>query len=155
MCTEIQKVADCLDSVGLQFLATTGLDGRPKVRPVQFMVLHDRRLWLCTNSEKSMYAEMQRSPYIELCGSRLKDDGIRTLWIRLSAEAVFEENRKVKEMIMEKSSIVRELYHNNPAHPLLRVFYLRDITGSMNNLGHVKGLQDRDDFGKQVSFHFD
>ena len=91
----------------------------------------------------------------KLCGSRLQDDEIRTLWIRLSAGAVFEENRKVKEMIMEKSSIVRELYHNNPDHPLLKVFYLRGITGSMNNLGHVKGLQDRDDFEKPVSFRFD
>ena len=155
MVTDIQEVADCLDRTGLQFMATIGLDGRPKVRPVQFMVLEDGRLWFCTNSEKSMYAEMQKSPYIELCGSRLQDDEIRTLWIRLSAGAVLEENRKVKEMIMEKSALVRELYRNNPDHPLLKVFYLKGITGSMNNLGHVTGLQDRDDFAKPVSFRFD
>ena len=59
MVTDIQEVADCLDRTGLQFMATIGLDGRPKVRPVQFMVLEDGRLWFCTNSEKSMYAEMQ------------------------------------------------------------------------------------------------
>ena len=119
------------------------------------MVMEDGRLWFCTNSEKSMYAEMQRSPFVELCGSRLQDDEIRTVWIRLSAEAVFEENRKVKELIMEKSSIVHELYHDNPDHPLLKVFYLKGITGSMNNLGHVRGLEERDDFARPASFHFD
>ena len=152
---DLKEVAACLDRTGLQFMATIGLDGRPKVRPVQFMVMEDGRLWFCTNSEKSMYAEMQRSPFVELCGSRLQDDEIRTVWIRLSAEAVFEENRKEKELIMEKSSIVRELYHDNPDHPLLKVFYLKGITGSMNNLGHVRGLEERDDFARPASFHFD
>ncbi len=33
----INDIADYLDGVGLQYLATIGLDGKPKVRPVQFM----------------------------------------------------------------------------------------------------------------------
>lgn len=79
---------------------------------------------------------------------------IFTTWIRLSAEAVFEENLEVKKMIMEKSAIVHELYENNAEHPLFKVFYLKNIRGSLNNLGHVKGLSERADFAKPKDFEF-
>ena len=39
----IKEVADYLDKVGLQYMATIGLDSKPKVRPVQYMVLHKQR----------------------------------------------------------------------------------------------------------------
>lgn len=86
----IKEIADYLDKIGLQYMATIGLDSKPKVRPVQYMVLHDKKLWFCTNSEKAMY----------------------------------------------------------------KVFYLADIKGSLNNLGHVKGLKERADFAKPVEFEF-
>lgn len=151
---ELREVADCLEKVGLQYMATVGLDGKPKVRPVQFMVEHDGKLWFCTNSKKSMYAELVKNPWIDLCGSKLLENEIQTAWIRLSAEAVFEENLEVKKMIMEKSAIVHELYENNAEHPLFKVFYLKNIRGSLNNLGHVKGLSERADFARPEEFEF-
>ncbi|MBB5219703.1 putative pyridoxamine 5'-phosphate oxidase family protein [Treponema rectale] len=51
--------------------------------------------------------ELSANPYIDLCGSRLMENEIDTVWIRMSARVVFEENLTVKKMIMEKSSIVR------------------------------------------------
>ena len=155
MTATITDVATYLERVGLQYMATIGLDGKPKVRPVQFMVLEDNRLWFCTNSEKAMYKELTACPSIELCGSRLESDEIQTAWIRLSAEVVFEDNRRVKQQIMEKSYIVHELYQNNPDHPLFKVFYLKDVQGSMNNLGHVRGLEDRKNFARPIEFQFD
>ena len=53
----LRDVADYLDSIGIQFMATIGLDGKPKVRPMQYMVLEDDKLWFCTNSQKEVYAE--------------------------------------------------------------------------------------------------
>ncbi len=157
----INDIAAKLDDLGLQYLATIGLDGKPKVRPVQYMLLRDGKLWFCTNSKKAMYAEMKAQPFVDLCGSRLQDNEITTTWIRFSAEVVFppentdEEKaslREVKAAIMEKSPIVHELYQNNPDHPLLAVFYLKNIRGSMNNLGHVTGLDERTDFAKPLEF---
>ena len=112
------------------------------MRPVQFMTLKDGKLWFCTNSEKAMYAELKKSPYIELCASRLESDEIDSVWIRFSAEVVFDENQEVKKEIMQKSAIVHELYENNPNHPLFKVFYLKNIKGSMNNLGHVNSAPE-------------
>lgn len=89
---ELREVADCLEKVGLQYMATVGLDGKPKVRPVQFIVEYDGKLWFCTNSKKSMYAELVKNSWIDLCGSKLLENEIQTAWIRLSAEAFFPEN---------------------------------------------------------------
>ena len=154
----INDIAAYLDEIGLQYMATIGLDGKPKVRPVQYMILRDDKLWFCTNSEKAMYAELQKSPFMDLCGSRLQKDEITTAWIRFSAEVVFpaesEKIRGIKKAIMQKSKIVRELYNNNQEHPLFKVFYLKNICGSVNNLGHVKGLEERNDFSRPIEFSF-
>lgn len=85
----INDIASYLDKVGLQYLATIGLDGKPKVRPVQYMVTSDNKLWFCTNCQKTMYAELQKNPYVDLCASKLQEDEITTAWIRFSAEVVF------------------------------------------------------------------
>ena len=78
------------------------------------------------NSQKAMYAELQKSPFIELCGSRLQEDEITTAWIRFSAEVIFPEDdsnadkekiREIKKAIMQKSDIVRELYKNTIENP--------------------------------------
>ena len=64
----LRDVANYLDNVGIQFLATIGLDGKPKVRPMQYMVLEDEKLWFFTNSRKEVYAELQANHCVELCG---------------------------------------------------------------------------------------
>ena len=48
----LRDVANVLDNIGIQFLATIGLDGKPKVRPMQYMVLEEEKLWFCTNSKR-------------------------------------------------------------------------------------------------------
>ena len=71
----LRDVANYLDYVGIQFLATIGLDGKPKVRPMQY-------------------------------------------------------------------------------NPIFKVFYLKNLDGWMTNLGHVKGLEKRDEFVKPIHFKF-
>lgn len=154
--TTIEFLADALERFGLQYLATIGLDGKPKVRPIQFMTLRDQKMWFCTNNKKSMYAELQSFPHVEICASSLETDQINSRWVRFSAEAVFppqsELVSQVKKDIMEKSPIVHELYHDNPDNPIFVVFYLKNIKGAFQNLGHVSGLEEREDFAKPITF---
>ena len=150
----LKDVAGYLDDVGIQFLATIGLDGKPKVRPMQYMVMEDGKLWFCTNSKKEVYAELQANPAIELCGCKLEKDEMQTPWIRFSAEAVFEERQDIRDAIIEKSSIVNTLYRDMRSNPISKVFYLKDIDGWMSNLGNVKGLEKRAGFAKPVHFKF-
>ena len=139
----LQDVANYLDNIGIQFLATIGLDGKTKVRPMQYMILDDGKLWFCTNSEKDVYKELQANPALELCGCKLEENEIQTPWIRFSAEAVFEERQDIRDAIIEKSSIVNALYSKMRENPIFKVFYLKNIDGWMTNLGNVKGLEKR------------
>lgn len=101
----LRDVADYLDRIGIQFMATIGLDGKPKVRPMQYMILEDDKLWFCTNAKKEVYAELQANPALELCGCKLEKNEIQTPWIRFSAEAVFEERQDIRDAIIEKSAM--------------------------------------------------
>ena len=148
----LEDVARQLDNIGLQFMATIGLDGKPKVRPMQYMVTYDNKLWFCTNSKKEVYAELTDNPYLELCGSKLETDEIKTSWIRFSAEAVFADDLHVKELIMKKSKIVYELYKDDINNPIFKVFYIKNLKGVMTNLGHVKGLEENNSYNKPISF---
>ena len=150
----LRDVANYLDNIGIQFLATIGLDGKPKVRPMQYMVLEDGKLWFCTNSKKEVYAELQANPCIELCGCKLEKNEMHTPWIRFSAEVMFEERLDIRDAIIEKSSIVNALYKNMRDNPIFKVFYLKNIDGWMTNLGHVKGRENKDEFARPIHFKF-
>lgn len=150
----LKDVADCLDHIGLQFLATIGLDGKPKVRPMQYMIMDEGKLWFCTNSKKEVYAELQANPHVELCGCKLEKDEMQTPWIRFSAEAVFEERQDIRDAIINKSAIVNTLYRDMRDNPIFKVFYLKNIDGWFTNLGNVKGLKAREGFAKPVHFAF-
>jgi len=150
----IEDIANYLDNIGIQFMATIGLDGKPKVRPMQYMITEDNKLWFCTNSKKEVYAELQANPALELCGCKLEKDEIQTPWIRFSAEAVFEERQDIRNAIIEKSSIVNVLYKDKKDDTIFKVFYLRNIDGWMTNLGNVKGLDKKDGFAKPIHFSF-
>ena len=150
----LRDVANYLDNIGIQFLATIGLDGKPKVRPMQYMVLEDGKLWFCTNSKKEVYAELQANPSIELCGCKLEKNEMQTPWIRFSAEVMFEERQDIRDAIIGQSAIVNALYKNMRDNPIFKVFYLKDIGGWMTNLGHVKGLENRDEFARPIHFKF-
>ena len=150
----LRDVANYLDNIGIQFLATIGLDGKPQVRPMQYMVLEEGKLWFCTNSRKEVYAELQANPCIELCGCKLEKNEMQTPWIRFSAEVMFEERQDIRDAIIEKSAIVNALYKNMRDDPIFKVFYLKNIDGWMTNLGHVKGLENRDEFAKPIYFKF-
>lgn len=150
----LRDLANYLDNIGIQFLATIGLDGKPKVRPMQYMVLEDEKLWFCTNSKKEVFAELQANPCIELCGCKLEKNEMQTPWIRFSAEVVFEERQDIRDAIIEKSAIVNALYKTMRDNPIFKVFYLKDIDGWMTNLGHVKGLENRDEFARPIHYKF-
>ena len=150
----LRDVANYLDNIGIQFLATIGLDGKPKVRPMQYMVLEDEKLWFCTNSKKEVFAELQANPIVELRGCKMEKNEMQTPWIRFSAEVVFEERQDIRDAIIEKSAIVNALYKTMRDNPIFKVFYLKDIDGWMTNLGHVKGLENRDEFARPIHFKF-
>ena len=102
----------------VQYLATIGLDDNPKVRPFQFMLEEGARLYFCTSNQKTVFKEIQKHPYVELCAS-----GANFSWLRLNGKVVFSKDLGLKARIQEASPIVKSIY-KTPDNPLFEIFYL-------------------------------
>lgn len=146
----IEATAALLNRIGVQYMATLGLDGKPKVRSVQYMPMRDGKLRFlpirqkrcmpsCTSLRTSLvYSHARRRR------NRFGADPLQC------GNGVRRKSRDKK--IMQKSAIVQKLSGNDPAHPLFKVFYLKNINGGMNNFGCIKGLPDRNDFAAPAKF---
>ena len=115
----MNEVVKFLQENPVQYLATVGRDGKAKCRPFMFAGSLEGRLWFCTNNQKDVYKDMQDNPYVEVSVS-----GPTYAWIRLSGEAVFENNMDAKEMCI-RNPIVKGQY-GEAANPIFEVFYLKN-----------------------------
>jgi uncharacterized pyridoxamine 5'-phosphate oxidase family protein len=104
----------------VQYLATTGMDGKPKVRPFQFMLEDGGKIWFCTSNQKDVFAEIKKSPYVELTASSPSFQ-----WIRLSGKAVFTSETRIKDQIIAKNDLVRSIYKSGN-NPIFEAFYLEE-----------------------------
>ncbi|WP_297086692.1 pyridoxamine 5'-phosphate oxidase family protein [uncultured Draconibacterium sp.] len=125
----MKKVLRFLKEAEVQYLATIGLDGKPKVRPFQFMFENDGKLWFCTGNTKAVYNELQKQPYVEFCAS-----GQGMSWMRLKAKVVFADDLAIKAKVLEHSTLVKSIY-KTPDNPSFEVFYLAEATASISAIG--------------------
>ena len=116
----MKQIIDFLIENPVQFLATVGLDGKPKVRPFQFMLEEKGKLWFCTGNKKDVYAELQKQPYIEISVTSSSN-----AWLRLSGKVIFENNFPIKNKIIEQNELVRSIYKKGD-NPDFEVFYLTE-----------------------------
>jgi len=122
---QVNAVTDFLIKSQVQYLATMGLDGNPKVRPFQFMLEEGGRLYFCTSNQKPVFKELQRHPYVEFCAS-----GTNFSWLRLNGKVVFSKDLGLKARIQDASPIVKSIY-KIPGNPAFEVFYLADAAATI------------------------
>ena len=115
----MNEVVKFLRDNPVQYLATVGRDGKAKCRPFMFSCDKDGRPWFCTNCQKEVYLDLQANPQTELSVS-----SPAYAWLRLSGQAVFRDDREVKELCMQ-NPIVKGQY-GSADNPIFRVFYLED-----------------------------
>jgi uncharacterized pyridoxamine 5'-phosphate oxidase family protein len=123
----MKAVIDFLVRSQVQYFATVGLDGRPKVRPFQFMLEDSGKLYFCTSSQKKVYREIQAQPFVELCAS---DEEFS--WLRLNGRAVFSQDLTIKEKVQEASPLVKSIYRT-PDNPEFEVFYLDEAVAIISD----------------------
>jgi uncharacterized pyridoxamine 5'-phosphate oxidase family protein len=127
----VSAVTDFLIKSQVQYLATIGLDDRPKVRPFQFMLEEGGRLYFCTSNQKPVFKELQKHSYVEFCAS-----GENFSWLRLNGKVVFAKNLGLKARIQDASPIVKSIY-KTPDNPTFEVFYLADAAATIADFsGH-------------------
>jgi uncharacterized pyridoxamine 5'-phosphate oxidase family protein len=56
----MEEVLNFLKENPIQYLATLGLDGKAKVRPMEFTMEDNGELYFCTNINKPLYKELQK-----------------------------------------------------------------------------------------------
>lgn len=116
----MQTVVDFLKNSGIQYFATVGLDGKPKVRPFQFMFEDGGKLYFCTSNQKPVFKQIQGNPFVEICSC-----GENFSWIRLSGKVVFSQDMNLKNKVFEVSPVVKSVY-KTADNPAFELFYLED-----------------------------
>lgn len=124
----MNEILQFLNDHPLQYLATVGLDEKPKIRPFQYMLNEQGKLWFCTGSHKKVYAELTHNPFTELSVCSPKGT-----WMRLSGKAVFAEDTKIKNKILSQNSLVKSIY-KSPENPNFKVFFLDACTAVLADL---------------------
>lgn len=99
--------------------------GKPRVRPFQFMMEDDGRLFFCTNNTKKVYRQIQANPYVEFTSCSPK-----FAWIRLSGKVQFSDDLELKKKVLDASSLVKSLY-KTADNPIFEIFYLEHGTATL------------------------
>ncbi len=87
----MNDVTKFLEENPIQYLATVGLDGKPKVRPFMFILESDGKLYFSTSNQKPLYKEIKNFPFVELVTVSPE-----FVWLRFSGEVVFSDKWKLK-----------------------------------------------------------
>jgi uncharacterized pyridoxamine 5'-phosphate oxidase family protein len=116
----MNTVVEFLKTNPVQYLATIGLDGKPKVRPFQFMIEDQGKLYFCTSNQKDVYEQLKKQPHVEICVS-----SPTFAWLRLSGKVVFSSSMAIKKKIIDTSELVRSIYQTED-NPAFEIFYLEE-----------------------------
>jgi uncharacterized pyridoxamine 5'-phosphate oxidase family protein len=121
----MNEVVKFLKENQVQYIATAGLDGKPKVRPFMFMLESEGKLYFCTSNQKPVYKQVKNNPYVEITTASPE-----FAWIRLSGKVVFSDDIKIKKAIIEKSEIVKSQYQTAD-NPTFEIFYLDEAKATI------------------------
>ena len=116
----MNEILAFLKQCRVYYIAT--LEGnQPRVRPFGAQCEFEGKLYLTTSNQKAVYAQMKANSKVEISG--MSPDG---RWIRLTAEAVFDERREAKTAMLEANPELRSLYSEDDGK--MEVFYLQNAT---------------------------
>jgi uncharacterized pyridoxamine 5'-phosphate oxidase family protein len=125
----MQIVTEFLRKNPTQYLATIGLDGKPKVRPFQFKLEDGGKLYFSTTNDKSIYREIKKNPHVELCVC-----GENFSWLRLSGKVVFSDNLAIKKKIFDAAIPLIQSFYKSPDNPIFALFYLDEAVATISDL---------------------
>ncbi|MBE6029183.1 MAG: pyridoxamine 5'-phosphate oxidase [Clostridiales bacterium] len=117
----MSKVNDFLTEAGVFFLATVDGD-QPKVRPLGAHLEMDDKVLFGVGDFKDVYKQLVANPKVEIVAC--KQDGH---WMRYTGKAVFEEDPKYAEAILDMIPDLRNIYNEQTGNKMM-TFHLEDAT---------------------------
>ena len=113
----MERVYDFLKQCGTYYLATSE-NGQPHVRPFGTADIFEGRLYFQTGKKKPVADQLKANPKIEI--SRAVDGR----WIRLTAEAVLDDNIAAQEHMLAAYPSLQRMYQ--PGDGNTEVYYLKN-----------------------------
>lgn len=114
----MNEVVKFLSESPIVYFSTIGADGKPKVRPFQFMLSEGGKIFFCTSNEKNVFSEIEKHRDIELCTMNSKNE-----WLRINGKVVFSNDIKIKEKVLNSSELVKSIY-KYADNKVFEVFYI-------------------------------
>ena len=99
----LEKVYQFLDEANTYYLATVEGD-QPRVRAFGTALLYDGKLYIQTGKVKPVSKQIAVNPKVEICAFK---DG---KWLRIAGELVNDDNKAVKEAMLEKMPSLKAMY---------------------------------------------
>lgn len=119
----MQEVYEFLKSCGVYYLATAEGD-QPRVRPFGTVDLFEDKLYLQTGKVKAVARQLKANPRVEL--SAMAQDG---RWIRITAEAVLDENIRAQEHMLDAYPNLKAMYTAGDGNT--EVYYLKNAVAQI------------------------
>ncbi|HNX62326.1 MAG TPA: pyridoxamine 5'-phosphate oxidase family protein [Candidatus Limiplasma sp.] len=123
----MDEIVTYLKQCGAFYLATVEGD-QPRVRPFGAVCTFEGKLYICTNNQKRVYAQMLSNPKVEI--SAMAQGG----WLRLEAEAIPDHRREARvAMLKDNADSLSGMYTADDN--LFEVLYLKNAVASLNTFG--------------------
>lgn len=113
----MNEVYEFLKKCGTYYLATVEGD-QPRVRPFGTIDLFEGKLYIQTGKVKSVANQMKANQKVEISGMA------EGKWIRLTAEAVLDDNIAAQEHMLEAYPSLKGMYQ--PGDGNTEVYYLKN-----------------------------
>lgn len=107
------KINDFLTEAGVFFLATADGD-QPKLRPLGAHLEMDGKVIFGVGDFKNVYRQMKANPKVEIAAC--KKDGH---WLRYTGKAVFEDDPKYAEAMLDAMPHLRNIYNDQTGHKMM------------------------------------
>lgn len=114
----MSDVIEFLKENSLIYLATSGLDGNAKVRPILFYFEEDGKPYFCTANTKPMFNELDANPNCEIVVATPE-----FAWLRIAGKVEFTDSLDLKQKVIDSNELVKTLYEtaDNPTFEVFTV----------------------------------
>lgn len=119
----MNEVFEFLKNCGTYYLATVEGD-QPRVRPFGTVDIFEGKLYIQTGKVKPVAHQMKANPKVELCA--MSSDG---KWIRVTGEAVLDENIAAAEHMLDAYPNLKAMYQ--PGDGNTEVYYLKNAVAQI------------------------
>ena len=119
----MKEVYEFLKNCGAYYLATVEGD-QPRVRPFGTVDIFEDKLYIQTGKVKAVAQQMKANPKVEI--SAMSQDG---RWIRVTAEAVLDDNIKAQEHMLDAYPNLKAMYTAGDGNT--EVYYLKNAVAQI------------------------